>query len=91
MNEAKVRTIIKEEIDDFRIEFNQALAQFFGEMNRRFDQLEKKLDSKADKDVVYAQLDAILARFDHEQTERVALTHQVQRHERYLRELPGTS
>lgn len=89
MNEAKVRTIVKEELSEFRVELNQALAQFFGEMNRRFDEFEKKLDTKADKDVVYAQLDVIIARLDEDRAERAALSHQINRHERYLQKFPG--
>lgn len=47
----------------------KVLAQFFGEMNRRFDEFEKKLDTKADKDVVYAQLNVIIARLDEDRAE----------------------
>lgn len=101
MNETKVRTIVREEVaeqvtklgdklrTELRAEINQDLAGFFGEMTRRFDELEKKLDTKADRDEMYTKFDTVIARLDEDRIERAALGHQVRRHERYLQQFPG--
>lgn len=97
MNEAKFRSIIKEEVTEqvtslggeLRREINQDLAGFFGQMMKRFDELERKLDTKADRDEMNARFDSIIASIEEDRAERAALEHQVKRHERYLQKFPG--
>lgn len=97
MDEAKVRTIVREEVteqvtmlsDKLRTEINQNLAGFLGEMTKRFDTIEKKLDTKADRDEMYTKFDTIIARIDEDRVERAALGHQIRCHERYLQQFPG--
>ncbi len=82
MNEAKLRSIVNEEV-------NKELASFFGQMMERFDELERKLDTKADRDEMNARFDSIIASIEEDRAERAALEHQVKRHERYLQKFPG--
>ena len=65
---------------------NQALAKLAGAVNRHFDEIERRLDQKADKaglDRIYVTLDAILKNQEIERDERAAIMHQLDRHERW--------
>jgi hypothetical protein len=79
-----VRFAAQDQKDEDRL--NQALATFAGAMNRRFDDLEHRLDQKADRadlERIYDALDAILKNQEIEQDERAAVIHQLGRHERW--------
>jgi hypothetical protein len=72
--------------DKFRDILNQELAKFIGQINRRFDGLEKQVASKADDakvDKVLGLLDAIAKQQEIDQHERLAMNHQLDRHERW--------
>ncbi len=63
---------------------DKSLLRMFQYMTKRFDRIETKLDTKADKtttNLIYNQLDGFLKRTDTDETERAALGHQVERHE----------
>jgi hypothetical protein len=72
---------------------NRALAQFAGQSNQRFSELEAKIDAKADRqdlDRIYDALDAILKNQETEQQERAAMNHQLDRHERWHHQTADT-
>lgn len=48
-------------------------------MTKRFDALEAKIDQKADKDVVYSQLDGIIRRLDDHDTDLAIISHRLER------------
>ena len=73
---------------------NQELAKFTGQLlrdiNKRFDALEAKVDSKADAEHVYQSLDNIAKRLDDDDAERAAVNHQLDRHERWHHQTADT-
>lgn len=71
--------------------FNQQLAVFFGQVNKRFDELETKVDTKADGERVYKALDGIAKRLDTDEGERSAIAAQVNRHEGWIDQLASAT
>lgn len=73
--------------DQLRIVLNQELAKFAGQMfqyfDKRFNELEAKVDTKADADRVYRTLDGIAKRLNDDVAERGAMNRQLERHERW--------
>ena len=70
MNEDRLREILNEE-----------LAQVAGQLFKRFDALDTKIDAKADAQRVYHSLDTIADRVRTDEVERAAITQQLNRHE----------
>ncbi|WP_158691137.1 hypothetical protein [Streptomyces sp. 351MFTsu5.1] len=66
---------------------DEDFAEISTHLNARIDGLEEKLDTKADKERVYASLDAIMNRLGHDEAERAAVTSQVDRHETMLQKV----
>lgn len=54
---------------------------------RRLDQLDTKIDSKADGERVYNTLDGIVHRLDIDADERAAMSHQLDRHSKWIGQL----
>lgn len=67
------------------------LTKLFNYMHVRFDRLEQELARKADSDVMLTKLDGILARLDTDDTERVMLGRQVDRHQKWIKQLAKNS
>jgi len=65
-------------------------TKLFTYMERRFADLEFKLDAKADKVVVdrmLAALDHVLKRLESNEQERLVILHQLARHEQWIDQL----
>jgi len=62
-------------------------TKLFVYMERRFNELETKIDKKADAEPVYRALDSILKRLDNHDYELAAIKHQLQRHEGWFKQL----
>jgi hypothetical protein len=75
-------------------EFDEQFKKLFRYMAERFDKIDTVLEAKADKvDIrgIDDRLDGIAARLDDDDTERVALTAQVDRHEGWIHQLADTT
>lgn len=71
-------------------QFNQQFAKLYAHMDKRFDKIEAELEKKADKteiNGIYDKLDHIIGRLDEDDTERTAMTAQLDRHERWHHEV----
>lgn len=65
-------------------------TKLFVYMSKRFDDIDAKLDAKADKvdlDKIYTHLDGILKRLDDDDAERAAIITQLDRHEGWIHQL----
>lgn len=86
MDEDQLNSIL----DRQRVLFNHDLAGFFGEINRRFDEVEKKLETKADKkdvDRLFNSIDGVAKRIDIDEAERAAIIGQLDRHNQWIGQL----
>jgi len=72
-------------------EIDKRFGEQFAKLQRYFDDkinaLDAKIDGKADAERTYNSLDAIMDKLGDDETERAALTAQVNRHEEKLRRL----
>lgn len=71
-------------------QFNKQFAKLYVYMDRRFDAIEAELAKKADKteiDGIYIKLDSIEGRLDTIETEFGAIHIQLDRHERWHRQV----
>ncbi len=65
-------------------------TKLFNHMNKRFDQLEKRLDDTASKDqfdILLKTLDGFLKRLDNIEADNVARDAQYARHDRWLHQI----
>ncbi|HWZ65682.1 MAG TPA: hypothetical protein VNX65_02690 [Patescibacteria group bacterium] len=79
MNEAQLNNIL-----------DAQFAKLYGYMNKRLDQLEAKLETKADKsqiERIFQILDGIVARLDTAEIERAAQNHQLNRHQDWIKKV----
>lgn len=73
---------------------NKELAGFFGKLHVRIDTLEQKLDSKTDSEQVgrlQNSMDGIAKRIDTDDTERVTMNSQLNRHNDWIGQLADTT
>ena len=79
MTEDQLRKILNEEL-------TKELLKFASGMNLNFDSLKKQIDGKADKsdvDRLLKAFDAVAKQQEVEEHERLAINHQIDRHERW--------
>ncbi|MFI1354869.1 hypothetical protein ACH4TV_15040 [Streptomyces sp. NPDC020898] len=81
---SKQQEELLEQIDK---QFGEQFAKLFKYFDDKIDALDAKLDTKADAGRTYASLDAIVSRLDRDETERAAVTSQVDRHESMLQKV----
>lgn len=98
MDKDSLRNILGEELSTFadkqNVELdkrlNKEFAIFAGQMNKRFDEIDKKLEAKAGMkqvDQVLNTVDGIAKRLDTDDTEQAAMGHQLKRHESWISQL----
>lgn len=63
--------------------FDTSLARMFTYMEKRFDRLEETKTDKTDFNRLYDRLDGLIMRIDEDREERLAMTSQLNRHERW--------
>jgi hypothetical protein len=71
-------------------EQDETVLKLYQHIEQRFDQLDIKLETKADRNQVdqsQRSLDDIVSRFNHDDTERVALADKAARHEQWIDQL----
>lgn len=76
-------TALESDISDL----NASFLKLYQHMERRFNEFDAKLDTKADQsqmDRIHKVLDAIMARLDTEEVERAAQNSQLNRHEAWI-------
>lgn len=78
-------------INDQLAKLSDAFIKLYREMHQRFDELEAKVDTKADGDRVYRALDGIANRIDTDDAERAAMARQLSRHEHWIEQLADKS
>jgi hypothetical protein len=62
-------------------------TKLFNYMEKRFNNIEAKLEGKADGNRLYSSLNAIMKRLDTDIVERGAMNNQLNRHERWIQHL----
>lgn len=69
-------------------ELEAQFAKLYAHMDRRFDSLDAKIDDEASvlRDEMRTGFDQIAARLDDDDTERLAMTAQLDRHEHWHRQ-----
>lgn len=71
--------------DRWSDQLEATLAKFFRRTEQRFDEIEARLDTKAEADRVYTTLDAILEKLDQGETERLATVKAVDLHDAWIK------
>jgi hypothetical protein len=76
-------TQLAKQITDVRDSLSDQMLKLYQHFDQRLDKLETELATKADGERVYRALDGITKRLDDDETERAAMNHQLNRHERW--------
>lgn len=85
MNEEEIGQKFDEKFNDFGV-------KLFKYLDKRFDEVRGEIaDVRADVQRVYGSLDAVLKNQEREEQERLALSQQVDRHERWIEQLAHTT
>lgn len=85
MNEEELNQKLDEKFNDFGVK----LFKYF---DKRFDEVHAEIaDVRADVQRVYGSLDTVLKNQEKEEQERLALSQQVDRHERWIEQLARTA
>ena len=83
----EVRQEFRGEFKAFKLDVDLGLASYFGKMTRHFDERFSALQQELrdTKDMVYNQLDGVIARLEENDHQHAAMQNQLDRHERLLK------
>lgn len=80
-------TKLSKQIDEVKDDLGNQILKLYQHTEQRFDELEAKLDTKADRaqvEKLQVAVDRIASRLDIDDAERAAVSSKVDRHERWI-------